>query len=174
MSAVSIKEMKELWDFLLSRINVCNVHSVWPWLFMDNLDTGNTKTKAGGGSGGDRFSAAESHSLSFSHLSLTASPLPHWQGKTRPVVVHSLDRGPRWPPSSNFRLHVNCAREPAPAIIQGHPSFYDFILENRSQPVFRHRAILETAEPLHYISVMILPVSVAACYPYVHFSVLFE
>lgn len=84
-----------------------------------------------------------------------------------------LDRGPRWPPSSNFRLHVNCAREPAPAIIQGHPSFYYFILENRSQPVFRHRAILETAEPLHYISVMILPVSIASCYPYVHFSVLF-
>lgn len=127
------------------------------------------------GSGGDTSSAAQSSSLSFSHLSLTASPLPHWQGKTRPVVVHSPDRGPRWPPSSNFRLCVNCASEPAPAIIQGHPSFflYYFILKNRSQPVFRLSAMSEMAKPLYYISVMILPVSVAACFPYVHFSVLF-
>lgn len=66
----------------------------------------------------------------FHHLSLTASPLPLRQGKTRPVVVHSLDRHPCWPRSSNFRLHVNCARKPSTAVIQGHHSFCYF--SNRS------------------------------------------
>lgn len=80
-------------------------------------------TKQGGGSG-ERFPANESDTLSFSHLSLTASPLPQRQGKTQPVVVHSLDGSPFWPPSGNFRLHVSCAREPALAIIQGHPVFF--------------------------------------------------
>lgn len=31
-----------------------------------------------------------------------------------------------------------------PQLIQGHPGFYYFILENRSQPVLRHCAMLET------------------------------
>lgn len=34
--------------------------------------------------------------------------------------------------------------ESQPQLIQGHPSFYYFILENRSQPVLRHCAMLET------------------------------
>lgn len=89
----------------------------------------------------------KSSTLSFSHLSLTASPLPQWQGKTQPVVVYSLDGGPFWPPSGNFRLHVICAREPAPAIIQGHPGFFFFfshyfILETGSQPASRRCAVL--------------------------------
>lgn len=49
--------------------------------------------------------------LPLHYLSLTASPLPHRHGKTGPVVVHSPDGCPRRPRSSNFRLHVNCARK---------------------------------------------------------------
>lgn len=41
------------------------------------------------------------------------SPPPYRHGKRQSVVHHSLCRGPCWPPSSNFRLHVSCAGEPA-------------------------------------------------------------
>lgn len=100
--------------------DACNVYTKeWPYV--------GTATKQGECSG-ERVPANESDTLSFSHLSLTASPLPQCQGKTQPVVVYSLDGGPFWPPSGNFRLHVICAREPAPAIIQGHPVFFFFSL----------------------------------------------
>lgn len=69
---------------------------------------------------------------------------------------------------------MSAVPESQPQLIQGHPGFYNFILENRSQPVPRHCAMLETAEPLHYISVIISPVSVGVCYPYVHFCVLVD
>ncbi len=138
---------------------------------MANLDTKLRRIKQEG-SGDDGFSLTESHCLSFTHLSLTVSPPPHRQGKTQPVVLHSLDRGPLWPPSSNFRLHVGCAREPAPANSRS-SWFYYFILKNRSQPVLRHCAMVEPDEPLHYFSVMNFPLSVAVCYPYVSFCVLF-
>lgn len=96
-------------DLMFAMLTQCDLGFLWPTC---TQELQRIKLK---GSGEDRFSLTVSRCLSFTHLSLTVSPPTHREGKTQPVVHHSLDRGPLWPPSSNFRLHVCCAREPAPA-----------------------------------------------------------
>lgn len=105
LPSISIEEIKELREF-----DVC---SVWPWSFIVDLKAGNFKEYTSKDSVGRDFtwqSYTFPPPLSI-HVSLTASALPRRQGRTRPVVVHSLDGRPRRPRSSNFRLHVNCARK---------------------------------------------------------------
>lgn len=87
------------------------------------------------------------------------------------MVLYSLDRGPRWPPSSNFRLLVGRAREPAPANSRSWFLFFYFAEE---KPTF-------SRAPCHvryswtsalYLCNHFASMSVGVCYPYVHFSVM--
>lgn len=121
--AIPIKEMKELWDFYLQNLMfVMSLLHDLP-LLLGTWTLKIPKNTAVKIRWGLILYNRVTLSPPFHHLSLTASPLPHRQGKTRPVVVRSLDGRPRWPRSSNFRPHVNSARKPSPAVIQGHLSF---------------------------------------------------
>lgn len=116
------------------------------------------------------WSTMESHTL---YLSLICHWLflLHLTGKAKHGLWFSApSTGALTDPPAVILDFMSAVPESQPQLIQGHSTFYYFILENRSQPVLRHCAMLETAVPSHYISVIILPVSVGVCYPYVYFS----
>lgn len=131
--SVSIEEMKELREFTYriwcqgpprTKIITFDACSVWPWSFIvlkaGHFKEYTTKDLVG------KICTRQSHFFSPFPSCVTdcfASPSPARQS----VAVHSLNGRPRRPCSSNFRLHVDCARKkPSPAVIQGHHRFCYF------------------------------------------------
>lgn len=115
---------------------------------MTNLDR-EKGMKQRKGCGEDRICTIELHTLYLSFICHWLFLL-HLTGKAKHGLWFSIpSAGALTDPPAVILDFMSAVPESQPQLIQGHPSFYYVILENESQPVLRHCAILETAEALH-------------------------
>lgn len=107
--SVSIEEMKELREFYLQNLMFVIIVLCDLGLLLSTRTQEILKNRPVKIWWGEIFTG-------WSRIFFPLSIMCHWllcltSPARQPVVVHSLDGRPRRPCSSNFRLHVNCARK---------------------------------------------------------------